>query len=206
MPNPSYPRLTGGSASSFDSIFGTPQRSLVLQRGSYLFRRGEAAAAVFAVEIGRLRLERNLEDGTPITLAVLGPGDGIAEAALFAPTYHCDARAEVRSRLRAYAKADALEALRSDGAGTARLLQRLAGQVRRLRAILELRAVRRADERVLAYLDLLAALDESWDGERPVSAVAAEIGLTPEALYRALGRLEKTERIVRQGRRVSKKT
>lgn len=89
-----------------------------LRRGDYLFRRGEPASAVFAIDRGRLRLERSLEDGTPVTLAVLGPGDGVAEASLFADVYHCDARAEVASRLWVYPKAGVLEFLSGDTADT----------------------------------------------------------------------------------------
>ena len=186
--------------------FGASNWSRVLRRGDYLFHRGETVEAVFVVATGRLRLERSLADGTPVTLAVLRPGDGVAEAALFAEVYHCDARAEVSSRLWVFPKADVLEFLSRDAAGLEHLARHLAGQVRRLRGVLELRAVRRADARVLAYLDLLEALEESWGDERPASAVAAELGLTPEALYRALGRLEKEARIVRQGRKVAKKS
>lgn len=190
----------------FESFFGIPDRSRSLRRGEFLFRRGETVAAVFVVEAGRIRQERSLADGTPITLAVLGPGDGVAEAALFSDVYHCDARAEVGSRLAVYRKAGVLELLSRDAAAMGRLVRHQAAQIRRLRAILEIRAVKRAEERVLAYLDLLEALGEPWDSERPVSAVGAELGLTPEALYRALGRLEKATRIVRKGRQVARKT
>ncbi len=141
-----------------------------------------------------------------MTLAVLGPGDRVAEASLFADAYHCDARAEVASRLWVYPKAGVLELLSRDAAGMGRLVQHLAAQVRRLRAVLEVRSVRRADDRVLAFLDLLEALGETWDDRRPTSAMSAELGLTPEALYRALGRLEKEARIVRDGRKVGRKS
>lgn len=191
--------------SSLEGIFGEPSRFIGLRRGSYLFSRGEAAEAIFVVVSGRLRLERSLVDGTPVTLAVLGPGNGVAEAALFAPVYHCDARAEIRSRLGIYPKAEALDTLRRDATGMSLFVRHLAGQVRRLRAILELRAVQRADDRVMAYLDLLEALGETWSHRRPTNMVAAEIGLSPETLYRSLKNLEQRNKIARRGREIWKK-
>lgn len=77
-------------------------------------------------------------------------------------------------------------------------------QLRDLRARAELRAIRAAPERILAWLVLRAegeppgvTLDRSW------TAVAAEIGLTREALYRALSRLEAQGRISRAAGRVT---
>lgn len=190
---------------SLDTVFGPSKHLRTLRRGQLLFRRGDPAEAVFVVISGRLRLERSLADGTPVTLALLRPGDSVAEAALFTDVYHCDARAEVASRVRAHPKADVLAFLGRDAEGPLRWARHLAGEVRRLRALLELRAVKRADDRVLAYLDLLETMDETWGEERPASAVSAELGLTPEALYRALGRLERAAKIVRRGRAVARR-
>ena len=75
-----------------------------------------------------------------------------------------------------------------------------------MRALLELRSIKRADERILAYLDLLEALGEVWGPDRPLRAVASELGLVPESLYRALARLERQNKIRREGRRVDRKT
>lgn len=191
-------------AHSLADLLGAPSRVVEVERGDCLFRRGDRAHAVFAVASGRLRLERCLEDGTTVGLAVLSAGSGVAEAALFSEVYHCDARAEVRSRLWAYPKAEALDTLRREPRAFARLAQMFSGEVRRLRALLEIRAVKRADERVLAYLDLLGAFGERWSDERPLSAAATDLGLTPEALYRALRHLETDGRIGREGKRVWK--
>ncbi len=185
---------------------GTTGSPLLLKRGQLLFRRGEPAASIFSIESGRFRLERHLEDGATVTLAVLGPGDFVAEAALFSDTYHCDARAEVSSRVWTFSKREVADGLARDPEALMSWFKGLASQVRRLRALLELRSIKRADERVLAYLDLLEALGEDWDPDRPLQAVASELGLVPESLYRALGRLERQNQIHREGRRVGRKT
>ena len=74
----------------------------------------------------------------------------------------------------------------------------LASQVRDLRTKLELRNIRSAKERVLAWLRLRtaddsppASLNRSW------TLIAEELGLTREAVYRALAVLERERRIER---------
>ncbi|MEO1088958.1 MAG: cyclic nucleotide-binding domain-containing protein, partial [Acidobacteriota bacterium] len=118
--------------------------AVTLGRGEVLFRRGAEAASIFRVESGRIRLERHLEDGAAVTLAVLGPGDYVAEAALFSDVYHCDARAEVGSRVRVFPKREVADGLSRDPEALMRWSKRLAGHVRRLRALLELRSIQRA--------------------------------------------------------------
>ena len=88
------------------------------------------------------------------------------------------------------------------------LLAHLAGQVITLRARLEIRNIRAAEERVIQYLHLVAG-DGDADGDdaiefsRPLKDVAAEIGLTHETFYRTLTKLERAGVIKRDGRKVT---
>lgn len=168
--------------------------------GEHLFRQGDPATAIFVVEEGRLRLLRHLEDGTTVALHTARGGETFAEAALFADAYHCDAVAEVESRVRAIPKTALLEALGRDPALGIAFMRLLAGHVRELRGRVELRNVRSAQERLLAWLRMQAVgspaavrLDRTW------TEVAAELGLTREAVYRALARLEREGAVLRRG-------
>jgi CRP-like cAMP-binding protein len=70
-------------------------------------------------------------------------------------------------------------------------MKRLAKQVHGLRSQLELRNIRSARERVFQYLLLATAPDGCTvilDG--PLQDIAADLGLTREALYRTLAALE----------------
>ncbi|MDA8021191.1 MAG: Crp/Fnr family transcriptional regulator [Thermoanaerobaculia bacterium] len=198
--------MTRNSDRSPDELCGVKGASRTFERGQFVFRRGDAAGTVYRIETGRLRLERHLADGAAVTLAVLGPGDLVAEAALFSDVYHCDARAEIGSRLLAYPKSEVLAGLEREPEALLKWSRHLASQVRRLRALLELRSIKRADDRVLSYLELQEALGETWNGDRPSSAIAAEIGLTPEALYRTLARLDRQGEIHRRGPKVERKS
>jgi CRP-like cAMP-binding protein len=185
-----------------DGFFdGADARIAVFPAGAAIFRRGAPADAVFRVRAGRVCLVRALEDGGEATMARAGPGETFAEAALFADVYHCDAIARTQCEI-AIAPAGPIRArLRSDPGAAAELAAFLARQVRSLRARIELLRIKRAPERVLAWLSLNASGDPPAIARREAWAhVAGEIGLTPEALYRALRGLERAGRIRRGGR------
>ena len=54
-----------------------------LRRGEILFRSGDRAVGLYAVEEGSIRLSRLDADGHEIVLHSAGPGDLVAEASLF---------------------------------------------------------------------------------------------------------------------------
>lgn len=169
-----------------------------LEADEALFRQGDRAGAIFAVEQGRLRLIRHTVDDREVVLHTARPGEIFAEAALFSSVYQCDAVAAVASRVRAYPKRDLLAALRSDPALAECFMAVLAHQVHALRARLEARNIRSARERVLHHLALAAEADGRTvliDGR--LIDLAAEIGLTHEVLYRTLAALEKDGLITR---------
>ncbi len=162
-----------------------------LETGEELFQRGDRAAAIFAVESGRLRLVRRTIDGQLVILHTASAGELFAEAALFAKTYHCDAIAALPSRVRVYPKAKLLAAMHAEPALLEAFTAVLAHQLQALRARLELRNIRSAQARLLQYLALAAGPDGrtvKLDG--PLQDIAGDLGLSREALYRALARLE----------------
>jgi CRP-like cAMP-binding protein len=170
-----------------------------LKAGEALFHQGDAASGIFEVEEGQLRLIRHTVDNRPVVLHTARAGDLFAEAALFADAYHCDAVAADASRVRVYPKRELLAAFRGDPALGERFMAVLARQVHALRARLQERNIRSARARVLHHLALAAGADGRTvrlDGT--VMDLAAEIGLTHEALYRTLAALEKAGAIARR--------
>jgi len=161
----------------------------VLAPGELLFRQGDRAAAIYKVESGRLRLIRRTVDDHLVILHTARQGEFFAEASLFAEAYHCDAVAAAQSRVRVYPKAIMMEALRTDPALAEAFMARLARQLQELRALMELRNIRSARERVLQYLRLRVR-GRSIAVEGQLQDIAAEIGITREALYRTLAALE----------------
>jgi len=165
-----------------------------------LFRRGDPIASLFRVEEGAVRLERHTIDGRRLILHTAGPGALIAEASLFTDAYHCDASAAEDSLVSACPRADLLAAMAADPALALHFARLMAGQLQAVRQRLELRNVRSAVERVLLHLELKAdAGSGAFAVEGRLQDVAAELGLTREAFYRALAALERSGRIRRTG-------
>jgi CRP-like cAMP-binding protein len=160
--------------------------------GQTLFRQGDKASAIFEVEQGRVQLIRHTVDDHPVVMHTALPGHLFAEAALFAGAYQCDAIAPVAALVRAYAKRELLASLRADPAMAERFMAALAHQVHALRARLEERNIRSARQRVLHHLSLRAGDDgRTMRLTGTLVELAAEIGLTHEALYRTLAALER---------------
>jgi CRP-like cAMP-binding protein len=179
-----------------------PRRRLA--KDQFLFRRGDPVATLFRVEEGAIRLERHTLDGRRLILHTAGPGALIAEASLFAEAYHCDASAAEHSVVSACAKAGFLSAMGADPAKAIQFARLMAGQLQAVRQRLELRNVRSASDRVLLHIELKAdPVSGLFTVEGKLQDIASELGLTREALYRALAGLEGSGRIRRHGRTIA---
>lgn len=172
-----------------------------LAAGETLFRAGDDAQAIFHVTEGCVRLVRHGINGAPVTLHVAEAGGLFAEAALFSDVYHCDAVAERPSMVAAYPKTAVLLYLKAHPDLNLAFSAYLARQVQRLRSRVELGRIRSARDRVVAFLTQAGAAEGSVTLDRPLTVVASEIGLTHEALYRTLGKLEKEGALERAGTR-----
>lgn len=170
-------------------------------RSTALFHQGDPATAIFCLLEGRVRLDRHLENGRVATVAVVRGPSLLAEASLFSDQYRCGATTETACLLSRVSKSSVLARLEREPALSLALIRSLTSDVRDLRTRLELRSVRPASERLLLYLDLQAGHGAA-SGTRPLAAIATELGLTSEALYRIVARLEKEGRIRREGRRL----
>jgi CRP-like cAMP-binding protein len=169
-----------------------------------LFATGDPVRSLFVVESGRLRLLRHTVHGAVLILHVAQAGEAFAEASLFSRTYHCDALAEIPSTVIAYPKRVLLGALRDDPQVAVTLVGHLAQQVQALRGRIELLNVKSARDRVLGYLHRrLGASATAVELDRTWKAIASEIGLTHEAVYRALAELERDGLIERDGNAVA---
>ena len=180
------------------------EKTRTLQAGEFLFRQGDAAKFVFAIERGQLRLERRTFDGRLVPLHLARAGETFAEAALFADRYHCDAVALTDAVVKALPKAALLAELEQSRGHVPVLIHAMARQLHALRQRLELRNVRSARERVLLALELRATDDSRTVVlEGPLQDFAADLGLTREALYRTLAALHASDQIVRNGAQIT---
>jgi CRP/FNR family transcriptional regulator, dissimilatory nitrate respiration regulator len=187
-------------------MLGLDERTLErrsLARNEVLFRQGDKVNAIYFVEAGRLRLERQTFDGRSLVVGTTSSGKFFVEAALFADVFHCDAVATEPSQVCVYPKAAVLNALRADTANAMSFLSLVAHQVMELRHRIEIMKVRSAKERVMLYLDLNAGADgRTVDLRSQLQDIAGELGMTREVLYRTLTSLEQAGAIERAGARI----
>jgi CRP/FNR family transcriptional regulator, dissimilatory nitrate respiration regulator len=174
-----------------------------LKAGEPLFRLGDKTVGLCEVIKGRVRLTRVDRSGREIVLHVAGPGETVAEASLFSSQYHCDAIANTDAIVRIYPKREVLAAFEKNPKAARAFTETLAHQVMSLRTRIEQRNIRSARERVRHFLMLNVGPDRRTVELRgTLKDLAAEIGLTHEALYRTLASLERSGEIKRKGEKI----
>jgi CRP-like cAMP-binding protein len=174
-----------------------------LKAGAALFRLGDKTFGLCEVVAGRVRLARVDRAGHEVVLHVAGPGDIIAEASLFSPHYHCDAVASSDAVVRIYPKPAMLAAFARDPKALQAFAAMLARQVMSLRTRIEQRNIRSARERLRHYLTVNTGADgRTVELRGTLKDLAAELGLSHEALYRTLAALERSGEIKRAGQEI----
>jgi CRP-like cAMP-binding protein len=175
-----------------------------LAAGEALFHAGTKTAGLYEVLGGTVRLVRVDRSGREAVLQAASAGDILAEASLFSPTYHCDAIATTAATVRLYPKAVLLAELRRDPNAAQEFAAMLARQIMTLRTRLERRNIRSARDRIRHFLALNAGADgRTVELSGTLKEVAVDLGLTHEALYRALARMEAEGEIRRSGETIT---
>ena len=136
-------------------------------------------------------------DGAAVSIHLARPGELFAEASLFSERYHCDAIAEVDSEVWVYPKDQLSKRLHTQPESLWAFARELARRLQELRLRYELKQIRSATERVLQLLRMRCGKDGVFGIAGSLKDVAADVGLTHEAFYRALAALEKQGSIAR---------
>jgi CRP-like cAMP-binding protein len=156
--------------------------------GATLFRLGDRLKGMFCVVAGEFRLTRIARNGAEIVLQ-RARGGFFAEASLGTGEYHCDAVAAEASAVLRFPARAFRAALATDVTFRNAWIDHLAHEVLRLRTQCERLGLKSAAQRIVHYIE-----SEGTDGALILTesrkAWAAEMGLTHEALYRVLHRLQ----------------
>ena len=166
--------------------------------GAFLFRQGDKTVGMFLLESGRLSMQRITPDGSRVTLHVVRPGELFAEPALFSERYHCDMFAETDAEVWFYPKKELVASLHENPESLWAFADRLARGLQGMRLRYELKQIRSAPDRVMQLLRLRCDDAGVYAVAGTLKELAAELGLTHEALYRAISTLEKRGRISRE--------
>jgi CRP/FNR family transcriptional regulator, dissimilatory nitrate respiration regulator len=184
----------------FDPALQALTQTRRLAMGEPLFLQGQTPHHLYYVVSGAVAMARCDRAGRQLVLQRATSGF-LAEASLCSSSYHCDAHASVDSQVLALP----LEGLRraiDQHAGTRwAWIRMLAGEIRRQRAQSERLSLKTVRERVL---HLLVTQGEGGCIELPGSrkALAEQLGVSHEALYRSLGMLIHDGELLDQGKRL----
>lgn len=159
------------------------------QRGERLFSPGHAPTHMLYVLGGEVVLQRLGIQGENVVLQRVRQGL-VAEASLQSPTYHCEAVMTSAGELLALPIDAVRLALLDDAAFAIRWIHMLNQELKRLRAQCERLSLVGVRDRLLHLIET-----EGEGGclrlRASLKSIAAEIGVTHEALYRTLAAMEK---------------
>lgn len=165
-------------------------------KGDRLFTQGRRPDRMFYVAGAEVVLQRVGLQGENVVLQRARQGF-VAEASLQSPKYHCDAVVTVSGGLVSIPLEPVKQALMVDPAFAMRWIGMLNQELKRLRAQCERLAIKGVRERLLHLIET-----EGQGGRLPLGAglksIAAELGVSHEALYRTVAELEKRDLLRRE--------
>lgn len=149
-----------------------------------LFHSGDPVIHMFLILDGQIALTRQTGAGANVILQRAQSGQVLAEASAYSTTYHCDAQAGAATSVRAIPVTLFRSKLAQDSDLSEAWASHLAREVQSARMLSEIRTLRTVGERLDAWLGEGRALPKKGQWQD----VAAQLGVTREALYRELGK------------------
>lgn len=161
---------------------------LDLKAGEVLFRREDKVRMMYLVREGTVALERSMKDGSTLTLHMAHAGTALAEASLFAETYHCDAIVRVTAQIATLPREKFLSALKSYPTAALSLIDAHTREIQAQRSRVEILRLRRVSDKLDAWISLYGTPQKGeW------SWIADQIGVSPPALYRELAKRRRNQ-------------
>lgn len=163
---------------------GLPGQEMRFAAGEAVFHLGDEICLVHLVRVGVIHLVRHQVDGAVLVLQRAGAGSILGEASVYSDHYHCDAYADMESVTWSIPREALRQCLIENSGLTETWAKYLTHEVQRARLQAEILSLKTVKARLNAWLN--------WNGSLPAkghwAAIAAEIAVTPEALYREIGR------------------
>ncbi len=204
-----FERRTGIRASDYDQLKQIPlfagmaddaAMKLLLDatvrrypRGTALFMQGEPADRFFIILEGWVKGFRQAPDGHESVIAVFGPGESFAEAAMFVSgNFPISSEIAADARLLVIPRSGILKQLRDDPDIALKMLASMSRRLRGFVQQVEQLTVKSATQRLASFLEKLVDVDEGSDEfELPLDKmlIAGRLGMQPETLSRALSKL-----------------
>lgn len=157
-------------------------------KGEFLFHHGKKPESMFFIVSGEAILTRTNSQGEPTTLQRC-KGGFLSEASLLSESYHCDAISTQSGQAITLPIKSLREAL-SDSKFSLKWVQLLSKEIMRLRTQTERLNLKDIRSKLIHLIET-----EGNQGvlilQSDLKSMASEIGVTHEALYRTIAKLEK---------------
>lgn len=186
------------NASNIAAYFGELSRTRDLPKDALLFRQGQPVESIYYIERGRVKIETYTGDDEGLVLYTATEGMGLAEEHLFKETYDYTAIVEEDVRVRYIPKTTLLKLLDSNPAYATQFMKCIVMRYDELRILCNLLTIRRAEDRLLAYLKWKASAGETIDLHGRMGQLGEMLNLTRESIYRAMSSLEERGLLNRQ--------
>jgi CRP/FNR family transcriptional regulator, dissimilatory nitrate respiration regulator len=165
-------------------------------KGMQLFATGAIPASMFFIVRGEVVLERMGVSGR-VTVVQRARHGFVGEASLQSANYHCDGKVVAASDITKIPAALVRVSLASDVAFSSRWVAMLNREVKRLRLQCERMSLGKVQDRLLHLLET-----EGTAGKYPlgvgVKSLAAELGVSHEALYRCIAAMVRDGHLVKE--------
>ena len=163
-------------------------RTLQFEKGQHLFHQGTKPESMFFIVTGEAILSRISSHGEPTTLQRC-KGGFLSEASLLTDAYHCDAIA-THSGQAITIPIQALREALTDSNFSLKWVRLLSREIMRLRTQSERLSLKDIRSKLIHLIET-----EGNQGvlalQSDLKSLASEIGVTHEALYRAISAMEK---------------
>lgn len=168
----------------FEQLRNLRQIERSFAEGQYLFHREDRVKSMFLIQSGSVHLIRHQKDGRAVVLQRAATDSILAEASLFTPEYHCDAIATSPVVARAISRAAMQQQFFADQEFARAWVIHLTGEIRSARLRAEILTLKTVAERLDAWVAEQGELPSKGNWK----ALAQEIGVSSEALYREIAR------------------
>ncbi|MCU0579771.1 MAG: Crp/Fnr family transcriptional regulator [Desulfobacterota bacterium] len=172
-----------------------------IKKGEGLFFQGEEARGFFMVLRGRIKVFRLSTQGQEYVMRVAGPGETLAEAAVFSgKSYPASAEALEDSQLYYFIKSDFIQLIRREPQLALNMMSGLSLLLRHLAQQVEDLSLKEVSSRLARYI-----LDQARNGSAPLAAglqvplamkknlLASRLGTIGETLSRTLAKMKQRE-------------
>jgi CRP/FNR family transcriptional regulator, dissimilatory nitrate respiration regulator len=163
----------------------------LIRKGAYIFSAGEVPRWMFYVIHGEVALERSGAHGEHVILQRCRSGF-VSEASLMVNAYHCDAIAIEETQVIKLPVEAVRSELRNDPSFANRWMRTLNAEIMRLRMQCERLSLHSVHERLVHLIET-----EGKAGRYPIptgiKTLAAQLGVSHEALYRTITDLKKQQ-------------